>query len=126
MIVLDTNIVSALFRGNSAGMSYQQRIGTRRAVISFQTLEEAWYGAYKASWGEKKKTELGVHLEQYEVIYPNEELVEVCARLRSTGRAVGRQIPIADAWIAATAVFLDCPLISSDHIFRFIPEVQLL
>ena len=51
MIVLDSNVVSYIFRNSSEATYYLQQIAGLRAVISFQTLEEAWYGAYYKSWG---------------------------------------------------------------------------
>ena len=98
--------------------------------ISFQTLEELWYGAYTKGWGDRRKNELALHLEQYEIIWPSSELVttEVCARLRSERKSVGREMRESDAWIAATAIMLGCgwALASHDHDFSDIPDLELI
>ena len=46
LVVVDTNVVSYFFRRDDKGAYYEERIQGRRAVISYQTLEEVWYGAY--------------------------------------------------------------------------------
>ena len=126
MIVLDTSVVSYIFNRDPTAQYYQHRIQGRRALISFQTLEERWYGAYLVSWGEKRKSELASHLRQYEVIWPSAELVDICARLRAERRSAGREITVADAWIAATALMLGCPLASHDGDFVGIPDLEVI
>lgn len=79
MVVLDTNVVSYLFDRDSRADYYQEHIRGRRAVISFQTLEEVWFGAYSEGWGKRRMNELAHHLEQYEVVWPSLELVVVYA-----------------------------------------------
>ena len=126
MIVLDTNVVSYIFNNDPAARYYLHQIQDRRALISFQTLEERWFGAYSGGWNERRRNELSSHLRQYEVIWPNAELVDICARLRAERKAAGREIAVADAWIAATALMLDCPLASHDGDFEGIPDLELI
>ncbi len=126
LVVLDTNIVSYIFNQTDGAEYYLERIRGLRVLISFQTLEELWFGAYSKGWGDRRKNALTHHLQQYEVIWPGPELVDVCARLRSESRSVGRELQVADAWIAATAISLDCPLASSDRDFSGIPGLRLM
>ena len=126
MVVVDTNVISYVFSGDSRGHFYLERIRGHRALISFQTLEELWYGAYSGRWGDQRKNDLARHLERYEVIWPNPEIVDLCARLRSEQKDAGRELQEADAWIAATAIYLDCPLASHDRDFSSIPDLQLI
>ena len=109
LVVLDTSVVSLLMRGGSKAKFYQDSITGKRAVISFQTLEEAWFGAIKAGWGEARRNRLAQHLEQFEVVWPTPEMVRICAHLRTEREQAGRRLGIADAWIAATAIMLRCP-----------------
>ena len=126
MIVLDTNVVSYIFSGDDRARYYIEQIRGRRALISFQTLEELWYGAFAKGWGERRMHELVRHLEQYEIVWAGPKLAKVCARLRSERRAVGREMNSADAWIAATAILLKCPLASHDGDFSEIPGLELI
>ena len=115
MVVLDTNVVSYIFNGDPRARDYASRIQGHRVFVSFQTLEELWYGAYSGGWGRRRRSELARHLDHYQVIWSSLELVQICARLRSERKAEGRALREADAWIAATAILLDCPLASRDR-----------
>ena len=95
-------------------------------VVSFQTIEELWHGTFKDEWGEQRRSYLADHLERYEVMWPNGEIVELCARLRVAREHAGRRLETADAWIAATAVYLNCPLASHDRDFSGVPNLTLI
>lgn len=126
MILLDTSVVSYLFGRQPRAAFYRERIRGEPAAIAFQTLEELLYGAYVAGWGARRMTELRDHLASYEVIWPDRRTVELSAILRGERRARGRALDTADAWIAATALSLDCPLASHDRDFSDIPGLKVI
>ena len=126
MIVCDTSVVSYIFNGDPRGDYYKDQIRGERVVISFQTLEELRFGMHKGNWGDRRRDELDQHLQQYAIIWPNPELVDTCARLRSSQENLGRRLEIADAWIAATAVMLNCPLASHDRDFSDIDGLEIV
>ena len=126
LVVLDTSAVSLLFRGSEQSSQLAEKIRGKRAVISFQTLEEMRFGAYKTGWGERRINDLTRHLRQYEVIWPNPELVEVCARLRVRQQETGKRLETADSWIAATALLLKCALVAEDTDFDQVDGLTLI
>lgn len=126
MIVLDTNVVSYIFRAAPEADYYIEQIRGERAVVSFQTVEELWYGAYRSNWGGRLRSELASFLEQYDVVFPNSQMVDISAQLRNERRAAGREIQSADAWVAATALLIGCPLASHDGDFDGIPNLELI
>ena len=79
-IVLDTSVVSLLFRRNEPVTYYRKRIRGHRLIISFQTLEESWFGAIKYGWYTRRKNILRRYLDQFEVRWPNLEMVQISAR----------------------------------------------
>lgn len=79
-IVVDTSVVSLLIRRDSRAAYYQDRIAGWRAVISFQTLEELWFGACKGRWGNLRQSRLRRDLDQYEVVWPTPEMVHISAQ----------------------------------------------
>ena len=105
---------------------YLPHLQGREVVISFQTQEETLFGAYLAGWGERRMDDLKRQMDQYQVLWPNPDLVDLCARLRAERRSAGREIEVADAWVAATALYLSCPLASHDGDFDEIPNLQLI
>ena len=124
-VVVDTSVVSILLRQDEATFPYYHaKVEGRQAFISFQTVQETWFGAYNADWGVKRRNDLERHLERFEVVWPNEELVDLSASLRSKTRKIGSELKVADAWIAATALLLDCPLISHDRDFNAVLSVS--
>ena len=125
-IVLDTSVVSILIRRAVSAAYYQERIAGRRAVISFQTLEELWFGAYKGNWGDRRKNALRQILNLYEIVWPNSDLVRISAQLRSERERVGRRLNTGDAWIASTALLLECPIVSHDRDLSDIPDLAFI
>ena len=105
---------------------YEQQLAGHQGFISFQTLEELWFGAYNGNWGVRRRSRLAEHISQYGVVWANDELVSISARLRSERRSVGREPKSADAWIAATAILLECPLAAHDGDFADIPGLRLI
>ena len=126
MIVLDSSVASYIFNKDDRAQYYLDIVRGKRVVISFQTLEELWFGAYKAKWGERRRNELSLYLQQFAVIWPNLEMVEICGRLRCERESSGTRLQTADAWIAATAILLACPLASHDRDFSGISGLEVI
>ena len=56
MIVLDTSVVSLVCSRETLVKGLLPAHMTRQCtLVSFQTVEEVWYGAYKAGWGARQK-----------------------------------------------------------------------
>jgi predicted nucleic acid-binding protein len=72
------------------------------------------------------ENKLALHLEQYEVVWPDVETADISANLRVEREKAGRRLNTADAWIAATAIRLSCPLASDDGNFVDIPRLRLI
>lgn len=125
-VVLDTSVVSLLMRDGDEAVYYKDEMDGLRAIISFQTREEALFGAVSARWGATRMNNLRRHLDQYEMVASSLQLVEISAQLRSERQRAGRKLNTADAWIAATALMLDCPLASHDGDFFGIPDLELI
>lgn len=125
-VVIDTNVVSYINRKDSRAIYYEQRLVGCRMVVSFQTIEELWFGAINNGWGDRRKNELARAIEQYEIVWPDAGLINISARIRSEREKAGRQLKSADAWIAATALKLQCPLASHDRDFSGIPGLTLI
>lgn len=126
LIVADSNIVSYVARKSPIADDYLPYLERHRVAISFQTWEEALFGAYLRNWGERRLNELERQIEQYEVVDSNLDLVRISARLRQQRQAQGRRLNVSEAWVPATALYLDCPLASHDGDFDGIPKLQLI
>ena len=127
-VVLDTSVVSIIFNRShdTRAPFYESRLAGRQAVVSFQTLEEIHLWPLVNGWGERRRSELMQYMAQYEVIWPDVALVNISSQLRIERIRAGNSLNTADAWIAATAVYLDCPLAADDGDFTGIPNLEII
>ncbi len=122
-VVVDTSVISHIFRQDEIGVQYRELLVGQQTLISFQTLAER---VYSANWGQRRIEEFRSYLERYTVIWPDDDLVETYARVVADCSRTGWTIESADAWIAATAINLDCSLATTDADFSGVPGLVLL
>lgn len=125
-VVLDTSVVSIIYNEDQRAPFYEASITGLIPVVSFQTLEELLIWPLRNGWGDRRRNNLLQHIDQYEIIWPNLDLVHISAELRNERERAARRLNTADAWIAATALLLDCPLASHDGDFDGISGLQLI
>lgn len=112
-VVVDTSVVSYIYRRVPVARQYMNRMVGHRTVILFQTYEEILFGVLVSNWGRRRIDDLIRYVDEtYDMVGYDLELVKACARLRADSRRRGRELKMADAWIAATAVSLNCPVLS--------------
>jgi tRNA(fMet)-specific endonuclease VapC len=109
-LLLDTNVVSYLMRDDLLARVYRPRLVNHALAISFMTVAELYEGALRANWGSAKRRALDEVGSSFVVIPSDDRL---CARWGEV-RWMRRRQPIStdDAWIAATAIEYDCPLVT--------------
>lgn len=110
--VVDTNVVSFLFKGDSRGDLYLPMLAGHNWIISFMTLAELDRWALDKGWGKSRKDKMAKYLRRF-IVYPYDR--DVCLRWAEvTHRADRKGHPIgeADAWIAATALVLGHALVT--------------
>ena len=125
-VVVDTSVVSIIFNDTKYADAYRELLTGRELCISLQVWEESLFGTYRRNWGERRRNELARHRAQYTTVWANPDLVEISARLRDNRQRAGRELKSADAWVAATALMLQCPLASHDRDFTGITDLNLL
>lgn len=112
MVVVDTNVVSFLFKQDSRALLYKPHLENKSLIISFMTLAELKQWALRRKWGDAKQKRLENHLYQFTVFHSNDEMCFWWAEGIEQARRNGRVIDTADAWIAATALMHDIPLVT--------------
>jgi predicted nucleic acid-binding protein len=103
-IMIDTNIVSYLMRGQAEARAYAPHLQDKLVAISFITVGELYYGAQKARWGEQRRLKLETALRNFLVIPYDHEIAKTYANVMAERENAGRPISSNDAWIAACAV----------------------
>jgi tRNA(fMet)-specific endonuclease VapC len=84
-------------------------------IISFITIAELDRWTLARDWGEKRKADLEKFLHRFTVIEVNRALCLKWAEATDSARRNGRPIETADAWIAATGLFYNVPLITHNR-----------
>lgn len=83
--------------------------------ISFMTLAELERWAIERGWGTSRRLELNRHLAHYTVLPVSRELCAKWAEVSFGAKRKGRPIQTADAWIAATSLHYQVPLITNNR-----------
>jgi predicted nucleic acid-binding protein len=137
LAVADTIIVSALLVGGRRAREaellrrYDVHLRGKSLVLSFATVAELRYGSLNGGFSQDRIQRMENWFSQVAtIVMPDNDLVNVCARLRDTcrqkGHALSEKIHDSDRWIASTAIRYGIPLISDDGIFKNIPGLTLL
>jgi predicted nucleic acid-binding protein len=114
-LLIDTNVSSYLFnRVEPLGSLYRAQVRGHMVAIAAQTYAEHWYGATKAQWGEPRKAELRAYLARLLVIPTDVNLCRQWGDWRVAAERQGRRLSAQDAWVGATAVACDLPLVCHD------------
>jgi tRNA(fMet)-specific endonuclease VapC len=111
---VDTDVVSYLFKGDSRAEAYRLHLSGWLLVVSFMTVAELDRWALERDWGEARRARMEQHLRNF-VVHPF--IRSLCLRwaeVADSARRRGRPIRVADAWIAATALEHDIPLITNN------------
>jgi tRNA(fMet)-specific endonuclease VapC len=91
---------------------YAAHLQGRTLILPFAVVGEMLYGAEARHWGVARRQQLERFLRHYPIQYPNYAVCEIWAQVRAAARSVGRSIERQDAWVAATALYLDLPLLT--------------
>jgi predicted nucleic acid-binding protein len=113
--VVDTDVWSYLYKQRDEAKLYEPHLFGNILVISFQTRAELLRGAISAGWGARRRQHLESRLQRYIVEHSSDALCLRWAEAIDSARRNGRPIATADAWVAATALHLDVPLITHNR-----------
>lgn len=131
-VVVDTNVFGAELtrRGAALADAYRGHVEGRSLFISFVTVAEISYGARLARWGELRLRSLEARLGAAEIVWAGSGLVDAYVSIRQecavSGHALGQKHHEADRWVAATARWLDVPLVAHDAVFRDAPGITVI
>ena len=135
LVLLDTNVLVHLIRGNPVGQRIADDHGLRqraeRPLISIVTVGELKALAIKFAWGVHKQRELEelirefviVNLNQGDIVQHYADMDNYCERVVKPARPIGQN----DLWIVATAAAIDGHLLTTDRDFDHLsPRIKLV
>jgi tRNA(fMet)-specific endonuclease VapC len=128
VILLDTDVVSFIMKGDDRGEAYFEQVKGRALCISFMSAAELFAWAELRHWGERRRAELDWLLSnRYAVLGFELGLAREWARIQAEGAAAGRPITVQDGWVAATARYHDLVLAAHNRKhFEGVPGIHLL
>ncbi len=112
LLLIDTDIASFIFKGSDYADSYLPLLSDQELALSFMTVAELFQWAIRRQWGDRRLSRLEQYLSNYLVIPVDQPLCREWAQVRSDRQSAGRPISSQDAWIAATALRYDLPLVT--------------
>jgi tRNA(fMet)-specific endonuclease VapC len=110
--VVDTDVISFLFKNHALAPAYQAILAGRPLAVSLISLAEIEYGMEVKNWGSARRDLMGRFLSRFTPLLPDTDTALMWARIKSNCEKKGRPIMFADAWIAAAAVQLNVPLVT--------------
>jgi tRNA(fMet)-specific endonuclease VapC len=122
-ILLDTNIIIELFKGNH---SVTTSLETQQSVnIPFAVLGELYLGAYRSSNPKKHIKQVNDFLKKCNVLVADDETANNYALIKTELLNKGKPIPENDIWIAAIAKQHELKLITRDKHFTEIDGLSI-
>lgn len=113
-VVLDTDVVSFLFKRDSRAEIYKPHLHGKLLVLSFMTVAELDRWAISRAWSEARRRRMEEHLRGF-VVHPYDRaLCRTWAEVSDDAGRAGRPVQCADAWIAAVAVLHGLPLVTNN------------
>lgn len=122
-LLLDTNIVIELFRGNQVVIAMLDK--QENIYLSTAALGELYLGAYRSTNVSKKLQEIKSFLESCIVVYTDAITSDNYAVIKTALLNRGKPIPENDLWIAATALQYKIPLYTFDRHFEEVEGITL-
>jgi predicted nucleic acid-binding protein len=113
--VVDTDVVSYLFRNSPTARLYREHLVGKLLVISFMTLAEIRFGMLQGRWGARRIARMEAYLKRFVLYTCDDDLCDTWAQVVYSERAKGRIISAQDAWIAATAIQNGVPLVTHNR-----------
>jgi tRNA(fMet)-specific endonuclease VapC len=126
-VVVDTDVVSFLFKNHPFAQLYDPELAGHTLVLSFMTVAELDRWAIQSKWGETRRRWLNQYLEPFVIVPFNRALCTKWADVTVVAQAKGYRIECADAWIAATALQYDLPFVTHNRRdYRGVPGLRLV
>ncbi len=127
LFLIDTDIASFIFKGSNYADPYLPILNGQELALSFMTVAELFQWAILRQWGDLRFAELEKYLSNYLIVPVDQPLCRAWAQVRSNCQSAGRIISPQDAWIAATAIRYDLPLVTHNvKDFLGVPNLQLI
>ncbi len=126
-VVVDTNVVSFLFKNDSRAQLYLPLLKSRKLLVSFMTEAELEQWILLAKWGAGRVQRFHEFMTGVASVPSSRDLILRWAEVMVAARTNGRRIETADAWIAATALLYGAALVTHNPTdYMGVPNLRVL
>jgi tRNA(fMet)-specific endonuclease VapC len=123
-LLVDTSVISYLLKKHSLAPLYWEILKGNLLGISFMTVAELYRWPMERNWSERRIADLRLHLRGYNVLPYDDAMSWEWAKIKSRR---GRPISDPDAWIAATAIRYEVPLVTHNpRHFLHVEELEVI
>lgn len=113
--VIDTDIFSFLLKKDTRAELYKPHLDGQFLFLSFMTVAELERWANLYNWGQNKINLLENSLKRYVIQHSNLDICKIWGEIMTESKRGGLNVSISDAWIAATAITLQIPLVTNNE-----------
>ena len=126
--VVDLDVMTLGYQERSEFAFYDGVLNGNRAIVSSMTLAEVLYGMAARGWGERRWDEFRHYIVTRHVVFDTPRpLCAVWASVCCQARMHDRLLTNADVWVAATAIYLDVPMLTHNPSgFDFLDQLKLI
>ncbi len=100
--------------GSGYAALYRPHVDGKLITVSFITVGELYFGAYKKNWGDHRISNLKDRLRSVTIVPYDETVCRKYAEIKSACESRGKTVAANDLWIAACAIRHSIPLISNN------------
>jgi predicted nucleic acid-binding protein len=126
-VVVDTDVVSFLFKNDSGAHLYLPLLKNRELLVSFIAEAELEQWILVAKWGAGRVQRFRGFMKGFASVPSSRDLILRWANVMVAARANGRRIESADAWVAATASLYAAALVTHNpKDYLGVPNVTVL
>ena len=122
-VLLDTNIISALFKGD---VSVANHIDKSEIYLSSIVIGELCYGAEYSIKIEQNLANIKQLIAAYNILHIDDETALIYGKIKADLRRKGTPIPENDIWIASSAIQHKLKLSTRDKHFQEISGLKIL
>lgn len=127
VVQADTNVLSYILNKHSNGALYESHLKGNIVLISSQTVAEMRFGALRRNWGTSRLASLEAFFASFTTVYPNDVICSYWAQVKADAEIQGKHVSSEDAWIAATALAMNVPLVTHNkQDFEFIRGLRVI
>ena len=113
-VVVDTDVVSLVFKGDSRAEKYLSALTAPDLLVSFMTEAELERWILQAKWGPERIVRFRTYMKRFVSVPSSRDLIVKWAEVMVAARSLGRRIEVADAWVAATTLLYDATLVTNN------------